>query len=132
MKKRRSFHEQEELINLTPLLDVLFVVLVMFILITPLINTDNIDLTKVEMQKNDSSMQDQDNLKILVHRDNTIAINNKKVTYSELKLIANKIRNHNQVQLFCDQKANFGTYQRIKSMMQEAGFKELQVVIDHE
>ncbi len=104
----------------------------MFILITPLINTDNIELTKVESQKIDSSKQDQEHLKILVHCDNSIVINGKKVSYNELKLIAKKIYNRDQVQLFCDQRASFGTYQRIKSMIQEAGFKELQVVIDHE
>lgn len=132
MKKRRSFFDNEELINLTPLLDVLFVVLVMFILITPMVNMDSISLTKVESKKKENASQNQDILKILVNSDNQITMNGVKVNYSEFKTLISQVKNKEKAQLFCDQKARFGVYQKIKSLMQEADFKELQVVIEHE
>ena len=48
MKKYRpnTFPDENELINLTPLLDVLFVILILFILIAPMMNLEEIKLTE--------------------------------------------------------------------------------------
>ena len=132
MTRRRSHKNETDLINLTPLLDVLFVVLVMFILITPLIQTDNIELTKAPKECSQAGSKEHQGLKILVDNNNDIWVQKKKLTYRELQLIASKLTHHKTLQLYCDKRASFGTFQRIKMMMQEAGFSELQVVLEHE
>jgi biopolymer transport protein ExbD len=132
MRRRRSFKNDGELVNLTPLLDVLFVVLVMFIIITPLIQTDNIALSKVEKNSTSAESKEFEGLKILVDQNNVIKVNGNQLSYDELKRLALKLSHQKKLQLYCDKNASFGNFQKIKMMMQEAGFNELQVVVEHE
>jgi biopolymer transport protein ExbD len=137
MAKRRIFfalkrtHQDETLINLTPLIDVVFVVLVAFILIAPLLEVDNVDLAQAtESSKNDISSKS----KIIIHvrEDNSIWINNRVVSDSELlPLLRQSKKEHPGFipQLFHDQKATFGTYQKVKGAIEKAGFETMDVIL---
>ncbi len=121
----------ETLINLTPLIDVVFVVLIAFILIAPLLETDHVNLapSSVSSEKNISNKSP---ITIHVKEDDSILINNRLVTLSELTyLLKEKKRlNPDQTpQLFHDKKACFGTYQSIKNSIEAAGFDQMDVIL---
>lgn len=125
-----STQEEEPLINLTPLIDVVFVVLITFILVAPILDTDSVDLAfsngveKKEVQTGP--------LTIIVKADNSIWIRGSQVTFSQLDAILKeeKKRNPQAVpQLIHDKQAHFGTYQTIKNTLETIGFLQMDVVL---
>jgi len=121
------------LINLTPLLDVLFVVLIFFILISPLLSIDHIELSSgknVTLEVASGPM-----ISLHVFKDNTIHLNNKEIPISHLDeaLVALKKAYPQEIpQIYHDKNAYFGTYQTIKMSMEKAGFAEMDVILKAE
>jgi len=121
-------------VNLTPLIDVVFVVLIMFILIAPMLEIDKIKLAHGPNRESTEAISTSD-LSIHVQEDNTIWINKRNINASSLKplLIALHAKDPKlHAQLYHDQKAYFGTYQLVKNALEEAGFEELDVVLKNE
>lgn len=134
MRKKKFFQNSsnldENLINLTPLIDVVFVVLISFILIAPLLEVDHINLAE-SSSKSDKNISKTE-VVLKVKEDDSILINNRLVTLVELKdiLKEKKRLNPDQIpQLYHDKKASFGTYQSIKNLVEFTGFEKLDVVL---
>ena len=139
MRKTRLFsakesHSEDTQINLTPLIDVVFVVLIMFIIIAPMLELDRVTLSNAAKSdaKEMTSVQDHSPISIYVHEDNSIWMNNHIVP--EKKLIellrqAKKSYPERIPQLFHDKKAHFGTYQTVKNAVEIAGFEQLDVIL---
>ena len=127
MRRKGQLSFDESLINLTPLIDVVFVVLVAFILIAPLIEVERIDLAEGGSKKETLC---KSNVAIYVKEDDSIYLNQKKVSLKELGfLLKEKRKAADSVKLFHDKKATFGTYQAIKNVTEEAGFQSIDVVL---
>lgn len=125
---------EEPTVNLTPLIDVVFVILIMFIVIAPLLELDRVELAEgpVAMLAASSSVQESSPITIHVHPDNTIWFNNQQVTPKDLaaKLKQAKIQYPQaRPQIFHDKKAHFGTYQTVKNAAEEAGFSYIDIIL---
>jgi len=134
MRQRNRYDQslEEGRIELTPLIDVVFVVLIMFILIAPMLEIDSVKLARAP-QRVEVEATNMSSLTIHVHEDNTIWINQKQVSSENLGPIlqALKIKNSKLTpQLFHDRKAQFGTYQTVKNALEEAGYDELDIVLE--
>lgn len=124
-------------INLTPLIDVVFVVLIMFIIIAPMLEIDKVQLAASPQKENKeiAVVQGDSPVTIHVHADNSIYLNKKIVSEKELISL---LRQAKQVypkkipQLFHDKKAQFGTYQTVKNAVETAGFEQLDVILQPE
>ncbi len=134
MRKKRKIYDSssldENLINLTPLIDVVFVVLISFIIIAPLLEADHVDLStaNVRSDKNVSKT----NIVLKVKEDNSILINNRLVSFNELSKMLKEQKKSNPKdipQLYHDKKAHFGTYQSIKNLVEAAGFEQMDVIL---
>lgn len=124
--------EDEELINLTPLLDVLFVVLILFILIAPLLDTDRVELASKGAKKEILPLEQHAPLKIYVDRENHIWFNQAAITLKELEVLAEKIQQRfpeEIPQIYHDKNAAFGTYLAIKTVLENAGFATMDIVL---
>jgi biopolymer transport protein ExbD len=143
MRQRRSLSNREvpstddNTINLTPLIDVVFVVLILFILIAPMLEVDKIQLAKagIKEEKEIASVQESSPIALHVREDNSIWLNRKQVTQAELVSllkIAKRQNPHHTPQLFHDKKAQFGTYQTVKNALELAGFEELDILLEPE
>jgi biopolymer transport protein ExbD len=140
MRKKRLFHQgdsssEEGTINLTSLIDVVFVVLIMFIIVAPLLEIDRIELATAAPHtvKQMANVQENSAISIHVHQDNTISLNGARVTLDQLlsSLKRAKAQHPQRIpQLFHDKKAFFGTYQSVKNVVEQAGFEELDVVLN--
>src|SRR4051812_28199884 len=77
---------EEPTINLTPLIDVVFVILIMFIIIAPLLELDRIDLADASKDSFDSTItvQEVSPIAIHVHSDNSLWYNKRQVSLIEL------------------------------------------------
>ncbi|MEI6241786.1 MAG: biopolymer transporter ExbD [Chlamydiota bacterium] len=122
---------EESLINLTPLIDVVFVILISFILIAPLLEIDHVGLS-FSGPSSESTLNGKSPITIYVRDDNSVWINRRLVTIDELTRILGEKKKQfpSEIpQLFHDQKATFGTYQSVKNAAEVAGFSQLDVVL---
>lgn len=130
----KKYPIEEPSINLTALIDVVFVVLIMFILIAPLLDLDRIELAESSHNAREHQMSVQETSPIAIHvqKDNTVYFNK---NLTPLARLADKLKKAKSLfpdhrpQLFHDKKAEFGTYQSVKNALEEAGFKEVDIVL---
>lgn len=127
-------NQEEELINLTPLIDVLFVILVFFILAAPLLKLEHVKLAKATENVEPISTNSHP-VQIHVLKDNSILLNKEKTPNTLLpeKLeILHKLFPNSSVELYHDKQATFGTYQIIKGLVEQAGFEELDLILSND
>ena len=133
--RRKPLSELEEpQINLTPLIDVVFVILIMFILIAPILELDRIDLADAGGSQLSTNVEVHETspIAIHVHKDNTISLNNRKIKIEQLTgllIQAHKKYPNARPQLFHDRKAHFGTYQSVKNAAEDAGFHQMDIIL---
>jgi len=135
MKRRRFAVElentDEPIVNLTPLIDVVFVVLISFMLIAPMLEMESIDLATAGVEKK-KDLTSSAPLSILVKEDNTIWMEGKKYSLSELEkwlLVQKKKHPGKNPQVLHDKKASFGTYQSVKNTLEKCGFDQMDLIL---
>lgn len=121
-------------VNLTPLIDVVFVVLIGFIIVAPVLEIDNVELAAGPNSLSDAVTMVEEAGMIAIHvdKDDQITFNRSAVSIKRLGdlLIEAKVKFPEvRPQLFHDQRARFGTYQSIKNSVEEAGFEQMDVVL---
>lgn len=125
---------EEPTVNLTPLIDVVFVILIMFIIIAPLMELDNVELAEGPSTpaQGSHSVQEHSPISIYVAQDNVIKFNQRTVSLSQLpELLKNAKTQFPQAtpQIFHDRRAHFGTYQAVKNAAESAGFTHLEIIL---
>jgi biopolymer transport protein ExbD len=125
---------EEPTVNLTPLIDVVFVILIGFIIIAPLLELDRIELASAPKTSSDSSVSIQEPSLIAIHvkSDNTIWYKNQQMLLPmlEKKLQEEFVRYPKVIpQLFHDKKGYFGTYQDVKNALEGAGFDRVDIIL---
>jgi biopolymer transport protein ExbD len=133
-KSAQNHTIEEPMINLTPLIDVVFVILIMFIVVAPLLELDRVELADSSIDPLDTTLNVQENSPISIHvnKDNVIILNNQKVSLAQLSerlRDAKKRFPKARPQVFHDRRAHFGTYQSIKNAAEAAGFKQMDVIL---
>ncbi len=129
--KRKEELDSPE-VNLTPLIDVVFCILIVFIVIAPLLELDRVELADGVHHVEGKATLENSPIAIYLREDNTIWIHKKKVDVEELATILKLEKTHHpqaKPQLFSDKKAQFGTYQSIKNAAELAGFRHLDVIL---
>jgi biopolymer transport protein ExbD len=137
MRKRRFYEAMEEaddggLVNLTPLIDVVFVVLITFIIIAPLLKMDRISLAPSGDGKESVSPQEKSDIVLRVFSDDTVSLNEEKIRMIELLPKLTALHRTHPVSIpkvFQDQKATFGIYQLVKNTLEEAGYEEMDIIL---
>jgi biopolymer transport protein ExbD len=125
---------EEPTVNLTPLIDVVFVILIAFIVIAPLLELDQVELADAAIDVQDKSISVQETSPIAIHvkQDNKILLNGRSIDPNRLsEALKNLKKQYPQArpQLFHDKKALFGTYQTVKNAAESAGFQQLDVIL---
>ncbi len=129
MSRRRTW--EEPTVNLTPLIDVVFVILIMFIVVAPMLELDRIQLADAP-QGETHSVQESSAVTVHVRKDNTILFEGQLVTADQLFLKlkgAYVLHPTLRPQLFHDKEAQFGTYQAVKNAVEAAGYREMDIVL---
>lgn len=134
MRMSRHRHIEEPTINLTPLIDVVFVILIMFILVAPLLNLDRVELADAgsDAPEGPVAVHERSPITIHVHRDNTVSFNEQPVTVDQLPGLLHEAKKrypNAKLQLFHDKRGHFGVYQSVKNAAEAAGFNQMDVVL---
>lgn len=125
---------QEPTINITPLIDVVFVLLISFMVVAPLLELDRVELASGDNLLSHMSIKFDDASPIQIHvkEDNTICCNGQVLSITDLYQKLTDLKKHYpdaRVQLFHHKRAHFGTYQSVKNALESAQFKEMDVVL---
>lgn len=120
--------------NLTPLIDVVFVILIMFIVVAPLLEIDRVELASGVPLEAESVLPASEKSPIAIHvlADNAITLNGAPIALSNLEpmlRVAKAKYPEAHPQLFHDKNATFGTYQSVKNAVEGAGFREMDVIL---
>jgi len=129
-RRRQQLQSDEPQINLTPLIDVVFSILIMFILLAPLLHVDHVELAEESRSSDHASFNGS--ITLHVRKDNTVLLNRRPVALAELTALLQREKErhpHASPQIFHDKMACFGTYQSIKQAVEAAGFEKMDVIL---
>jgi len=132
LAKRGSSLDTEPVINITPLIDVVFVILIAFIIIAPLLEKEQVHLAQAGINHESISINSQSPIQIHVREDNTLLLNGIVVSSEDLASELIKTRQlypQARPQVFHDKQAHFGTYQKLKNCLEQTGFEEMDIVL---
>lgn len=120
--------------NMTPLLDVLFVLLILFILVAPLLQIDRIALApaiKENRNVKTANYETRSALVIQVDQGGHIRVNQQPVELNDLHQVIKALKIDRQCTpiLIQDQRSEFGVYQTIKQHLESLSFTQLDVVL---
>ena len=121
---------EEPPLNLTPLIDVVFVMLISFMLIAPMLDREQVDLVQGGPQS--SSCASASPFAITVRSDNSIWLQGRPLSLAELAqqaAILHATQPQLVPQLIHDRSAPFGTYQSIKNTLETAGFDQMDLIV---
>lgn len=127
-----SWEEAGPSVNLTPLIDVVFVVLIMFIVVAPLLEMEEIQLSPAPSTPLTSPFTDPSPLLIEIQEDNTIWYQKRPLTLIELQQVLQWAHQHHPqepLQLMQDRRAQFGRYQEVKNLAEEAGYTTMELLL---
>lgn len=123
----------ENLINLTPLIDVVFVILIAFIMIAPLLDVDSISLASGSTKTIEKPLKtDKGDVHIDIHKDGSVRINKRDIEAKDIPVLLQALYHANNKvipKVFCDKSASFGAYQKVKNAIEDAGFDQMDIVL---
>ena len=116
-------------INVTPLVDVMLVLLVVFIITAPLIVPQNmkVNLPKTEAPSSESKIKDG---QLVINQDGTLVFEDKTITDAALSAILKKRSDNKdfQLQIYADKVVAYGRVAEIMGLSQAAGVVKLSFV----
>lgn len=122
--------DEEPLVNLTPLIDVVFVILIAFILVAPLIQAEKVKLAR---GKETEGIFEKTPIVISVLPGPVFMLNKQALSLHDLKqalLVERQKFPDAEPLLFQDKESTFGSYHEVKRLVEEAGFQNLNVVLE--
>lgn len=123
----------EPLVNLTPLIDVVFVILISFMLIAPILDVDSVTLAPSgPASKKESSTLQNSPLAISIRADNSIWLQGQRVSLENLEkrlLLEKKRRPAETPQMIPDARSHFETYCQVKNILEACGFEQMDIVL---
>ncbi|HED6758303.1 TPA: biopolymer transporter ExbD [Campylobacter coli] len=128
MIKTEMAHKEEELseINITPFIDIMLVLLIVFMVVTPLITSS----IKIELPK--SSQQAEDKLKnpiiLYLNTDNTLAINDDKLSLENLSNaldIKTKGNKEEIIYFHIDKSVKYENIMQVMQKLKENGYRKI-------
>jgi biopolymer transport protein ExbD len=133
-KKKTIIESEEPTVNLTPLIDVVFVILIMFIVVAPILELEKLQLADASSANKDTQTLAKEASLVSIHvfPDDTVQINKIPVSTDRLGDLLLEAKNlHPEIipQLYYDKRATFGTYQSVKNAVELAGFEELDLIL---
>ncbi len=134
MRRRFRTSHTEPVINLTPLIDVVFVILIVFLIAAPLLELEQIDIAKGGHHDAPASrsVQSKSLVTVYVRPDDTIWFEDQRRDLMDLALVLREAHQrypHVIPQLIQDRQSHFGTHQAVKNAFEVAGYQELELIL---
>jgi biopolymer transport protein TolR len=121
-------------INITPLVDVCLVLLIIFMVVTPMLQK-GIDVTLPETAKPDKMPENQKQLTVSIKQDGNVFVGDKWVPDENLKASLEEVHTSNpdkEVVIKADRRLKYKKVRGLMQMINEAGFSRVGVITDKE
>ncbi len=140
MAKREEGKKVNSNINVTPMVDVMLVLLIIFMVITPMLNNKvNVDLPVVNAATVMDNANKEDAITVAVTRDDKVFLGGDQVSLNDLggkvaDLLAKKTdpAADKSVYLRADQRANYGKVMDTIDSLRTAGVSQLNLLTDNQ
>jgi len=123
----------EPFVNLTPLIDVVFVVLIAFLLVAPVLDLDSVLLASSgQTSKKEKSTVPSDSFSISIRADNSIWFQGRQVDLQNLETALSLEKQRRPLEtprLIPDARSHFETYQRVKNVLEACGFEQMEILL---
>lgn len=126
------FENENVSVDLTPLIDIVFVILMAFMIAVPLLRLESISLASATKEQPALGKEQQTAIIIKVFADLSIQLNDQPVSLQNLQAqlaVLHQKYPHTIPLLLQDGDTPFRHYQRIKSTIESAGFRELHIAL---
>lgn len=121
---------EEPILNLMPLLDVVFVLLITLLLISPFLNVDHVELAPAGILSQSDVAKSP--LTITLKANDTLLWQGNLIALGDLKRYLSEAKRTNPQwipQLVADKNCHFGKYQEVKNLLEESGFERMDVIL---
>ena len=120
-----------EQINLTPLIDVVLMLLIFFILSTSLVSQTGINVKLPKALTSDAIKEE--NLNITVTSENVVYLNNKIITIKELRReLSKKVNKTRPILIKADRRSSIGRIVDVWDLCRELGIEKINIATDQE
>jgi|SRR5580698_3986573 biopolymer transport protein TolR len=121
-------------INVTPMVDVMLVLLIIFMVITPMLNNKvNVDLARVNSPEDMPDANKEDSVVIAVTRDGMVFLGANQVSVTDLgPKVADALANKTSKMVYvrADARARYGTVEDVVDNVRTAGVDQLGLLAD--
>ena len=129
MKKKYQVKKSMSDINVTPFVDVMLVLLIIFMVTAPLLTAG----IKINLPESSSILKNEKNkpITVSIDKNNDIYLQKKKVTKNQLITKLTELKKNNQnLKIFLkgDKSLNYGEIMNLMSLMNKSGFKKVALV----
>ena len=129
MKKRYQIKKSMSDINVTPFVDVMLVLLIIFMITAPLLTAG----IKINLPESSSILKNEKNkpVTVSIDKNNDIYLQKKKITKNQLIIKLTELkRNNKNLKIFLkgDKSLNYGEIMSLMSLMNKSGFKKVALV----
>jgi len=127
MRRKHATHEEPE-INITPMLDIVFIMLIFFIVTTTFIKETGVTVEKPDALT--AEPRPQGNILVGVDSENQIWMNGNQIELSDVRTLVQRARAENpegSVILIADQAARQGTLVDVMDQVQAAGVRKMAI-----
>jgi biopolymer transport protein TolR len=121
-------------INITPLVDVCLVLLIIFMVVTPMLQK-GVDVSLPETSKPDKMPENQKQLTVSIKQDGNVFVGDKWVPDENLKASLEEVHTSNpdkEVVIKADRRLKYKKVRGLMQMINEAGFSRVGVITDKE
>jgi biopolymer transport protein ExbD/biopolymer transport protein TolR len=134
LKERNEGVKVNSDINVTPMVDVMLVLLIIFMVITPMLQKGvSVDMAKVNSPNPMPDADKEDALLVAVQRDGTVFFGTDKIAVDELtQKVKDRLANRTDKRVFlkADQRAKFGSVVEVVDNVRAAGVDQLGLLTD--
>ncbi len=109
------------------MIDVVFIILIAFILIAPILSVDHVLLCPSSSRH--STSRTTAPIQITIRRDGSLWIQGHATSLENLRQELQQIPLHQTPQIAPDLNAPFGSYQAVKQLIEEIGFNDMEVLL---
>lgn len=132
MKRRLSDERDESVIDLTPMLDVVFIMLIFFIVTAVFIREPGVDILRPDVETDE--LQRRIAILIAVNEDNEIWIDNRLIEPNGVRAVVERMRAENPqgtILIQADEKADSGVVVDVVDQARQAGAPAIAVATEN-